>query len=175
MLLSGDEFGRTQQGNNNAYCQDNEISWLNWQLSTEQKHLLEFTRKVVALRLQHDCFRRTRFLDDQGQVRWLHPAGRELTPADWGDPELRSLGVFYDGRMLTEEDSRGRPVQDDDLLLLLHSGLEPVSWVLPEGLGKGGWMVELDTFKPTAHPTPLTTGALMLPAHTMRVARRPRP
>ncbi len=174
MLLGGDELGRTQQGNNNSYCQDNEISWFNWTLDPSQQDLLEFARKVINLRKRHACFRRTRFLDDDGQVRWLHPAGREMTPGDWGDGALRSLGVFYDGRVLTEEDPQARVIHDDDFLLLLHAGDEPVSWVLPEGLGKGGWLVELDTFKPSPHATPLTTGALMLPARTMRVARRPR-
>ena len=96
-----------------------------------------------------------------------------MTPADWGDPELRSLGMLFDGCALNEEDERARPLQDDDFLLLLHAGSEPRTWVLPESQKKG-WLLEIDTHKPTASPTPLTVHALTLPPKTMRVARRPR-
>lgn len=143
MLLGGDELSRTQQGNNNAYCQDNRISWYAWDLDEEARGFCEFVRKVVAFRRQHRNFRRREFLQtlEGGPCRdltWIHPAGREMTPEDWQDPELRAVGMVLCGRAFRERDPRGRPVTDDTFLLVFNSG-QAVRFVLPRAAGAWSW------------------------------------
>ena len=135
MLLAGDEMGRTQGGNNNAYAQDNPISWLDWAPSPERDALTAFTAKLVALRRKHPTFRRRDFfagLSDSGHdVRWLHPEGRDMTDGDWHQDHARCLGVYLAGGHLAEMDSRGRRLVDDDFLLLFNAHHEDVPFTLP--------------------------------------------
>jgi isoamylase len=138
MLLAGDELGRTQLGNNNAYCQDNEISWVDWELDEERVALQDFTRAIVALRREHPVFRRRRFF--QGQERygsgvkdigWFTPDGTEMNEAEWRAPDVSTLGVFLNGEEIPDRDRRGERVVDDSFMLLLNGGGEPALFTLP--------------------------------------------
>lgn len=152
MISGGDELGRTQQGNNNAYCQDNELSWHNWELSAEDRHFLKFCRKVAAIRSEQPVFTRRNFLlgrpiADTGlkDVTWLAPMGREMTDEDWHDPLTRSIGVLLAGDAIDEIDSWGRRIVGDTLLLLLNAHGDAISFALPAYVSKGRWRCLLDT------------------------------
>lgn len=159
MLVAGDEMGRTQQGNNNAYCQDNEISWLSWDLQPQDQDLLEFTRRVIALRKAHPLFRRRYFFHGQpirgGEVKdivWLNPDGFEMSEADWNQEFSRCLGVYLAGDTLLETDGRGQRLVDDNLLLLINAHHEDIAFTLPEFDGHYYWEVLLDTLDATGTP-----------------------
>jgi isoamylase len=159
MLLCGDEIGRSQGGNNNAYCQDNEVSWLDWQLDTERQRLFEFTRRVIALRRAHPVFRRRDFFDGRpirgGETKdivWLKPDGHEMSDEEWQHEYARSLGVYLSGASLTETDARGRPLRDDDFLLLFSAHQEALEFTLPPTTDGAGWMLLLDTARPDDPP-----------------------
>ena len=127
MLLGGDELGRTQGGNNNAWCQDNEISWFDW--AEADGELLEFARRVIALRREHPVFRRTSFLTGKAgesglpDAWWFRPDGRRMTQRDWTSPETRTLGVFLNGREIRERTPHGEPIFGDSFLLLFNAQL----------------------------------------------------
>jgi isoamylase len=152
MLLAGDELGRTQYGNNNAYCQDNETSWLSWELGDEQRVFQAFVERLVALRRSHPVFTRGRFLrglalpgEGVKDIAWLTPAGNEMTEADWQQPFARALGVYLAGAALQRLDRRGRRVRDDNFLLLFNAHYEPISFVLPRFHAGHRWRRVLDT------------------------------
>ena len=152
MLLAGDELGRTQGGNNNAYCQDNEISWIDWNLDEDDTQLLEFTRRLIALRRAHPALRRRDFFQGRpihgGGVKdifWFKPDGTEMTDEEWSQSFARGLGVYLSGAGLTETDGRGRPVRDDDFLILFNAGHEGLSFTLPAPGGESHWLALLDT------------------------------
>jgi glycogen operon protein len=156
MLVAGDEIGRTQRGNNNAYCQDNEISWLDWE--SADRDLEAFVRRLVALRKRHPGFRRRSYPKPQ-DVSWLAPDGRAMTEADWTNPAARTLGMLLLGKRLAERDDHGTPVEDDDLLLLLNAAEAAVDFALP---GEG-WKLLVDT----AAPQRLVTNPYVLEARTL--------
>jgi glycogen operon protein len=138
MILGGDEVGRTQGGNNNAYCQDNDISWFDWDHVDEE--LLAFTRRLIELRRDHPTFRRRRYFQGRPirgtvDLGWFKPDGAEMSDEDWEDGQARSLGVFINGRSIAEIDAIGRPIVDDSFLLLLSSDDEAVEWSLPAQWG----------------------------------------
>ena len=150
MLLGGDEFGRTQGGSNNAWCQDNEISWFNWDRA--DAGLIEFTRRLIALRQAHPVFRRTRFLTghevkDSGlpDVWWFRPDGRRMTQKDWQRQDAHTLGVFLNGEEIPERTPDGRDVVDDSFLLLFNAYGEPITFILPTRRFGARWQVELAT------------------------------
>jgi glycogen operon protein len=145
MLVAGDELGRTQLGNNNAYCQDNEVSWLDWE--QVDKDLLTFTRQIVALRNKHPLLRRRTYPKPENTT-WLAPEGREMTDQDWKLPFARCVGMLMVGQRLAERDARGAPVIDDDLLLLLNAHDEAIEFVLP---GEG-WSCAVDTAEQRGAP-----------------------
>jgi glycogen operon protein len=153
MLLSGDEMGRSQGGNNNAYCQDNEISWLDWGLATAEHDLLEFTEMLAALRRDHPLFRRRRFFlghqpatpDETDDIVWLTPAGEKMTQSDWDAGYAKSLGVYLNGEAISEPDPRGDPVSDDRFLLLFNAHSEPITFTLPPARLAPSWEVVVDT------------------------------
>ncbi|GAB4479785.1 MAG: glycogen debranching protein GlgX [Burkholderiaceae bacterium] len=152
MLTAGDEIGRTQHGNNNAYCQDNETSWLDWSLDAERQRLLAFVRRMIALRRAHPTFRRRDFFQgrplygaDIKDIVWMRPDGDEMTQQEWESEHARALAVYLSGAGLAEVDARGRPVTDDDFVLLFNAHAEPVEFRIPERLGAGRWLVVLDT------------------------------
>ncbi|HEY7064934.1 MAG TPA: glycogen debranching protein GlgX [Chloroflexota bacterium] len=162
MLLGGDEMGRTQQGNNNAYCQDNELSWYDWTLDDERRALLAFTRRLITLRRQHPALRRPEFLQgvflpdaDIKDLTWTKLDGTEMTDAEWGDPAARSLGMRVIG-----EPPNGEPVDDPaagTLLVLVNAYHEELPFVLPEaGAESTQWEVLLDTR--SAEPPPSNEG-----------------
>ncbi len=153
MISGGDELGHSQGGNNNAYCQDNETSWFDWALDGERRAMFAFTRKVIGLRGAHPALRRAKFFQGRAiwgeQVRdvmWFNFDGREMNDGDWNTPWAKSLAVFFAGRGLDMTDEQGRPVEDDDMLLLVHGGHEPLDFALPSiGSGGGPWKLLLDT------------------------------
>jgi glycogen operon protein len=144
MLLSGDEIGRTQAGNNNAYCQDNELSWVDWSRVAAERDLLAFTQKLARLRRQHPVFRRRRFFKGPADIMWLTPAGEEMTEANWRAGYAKSVAVFLNGAAITEPDPRGDPVTDMKFLLF-NAGAEPITFTLPEARLGPDWEVVIDT------------------------------
>jgi isoamylase len=152
MLLAGDELSHTQDGNNNAYCQDNEISWLDWNLDERRRALLEFTRGIIALRRYHPVFRRRRFFQGQElhgsgmkDIAWFTPDGAEMTEALWQAPDISTLGVFLNGEEIPDLDPRGQRIVDDSFLLLLNGGGEPAMFTLPGGPWGKEWELVADT------------------------------
>jgi len=138
MLLGGDEFGRTQKGNNNAYCQDNEISWLNWQRNEKQNRLFEFTKKLIEFRREHAVFRRPKFFQGRrvrgGEIKdvmWFNPGGNEMSDEEWNSPFVRCLGMLISGDAVDLVDAQGEPMRDDTFLLLINAHQEPIPFVLP--------------------------------------------
>jgi glycogen operon protein len=159
MLLAGDEIGRTQKGNNNAYCQDNEISWLDWKLDRPRRALLEFTRNVIRLANEHPVLRRRHFFQGRRirgsevkDLAWFRPDGKEMSDEDWSNPETRCFALRLAGDAIEEADARGNPIVDDTLLILLNAHHEPIPFTLPAHRRKVRWQVVLDTHDgKTAH------------------------
>jgi isoamylase len=152
MMLAGDEMGHTQTGNNNAYCQDNELSWLNWNLSPQDREFLAFVQRMINLRKRHPVFRRRHFFQgrpikgaDVKDVLWLSPPGNEMTEEEWRDSSVHSLGMFLSGQGLDETDERGRKVSDTDFLVLLNPHYEDVAFTLPAFRPTSRWMAWMDT------------------------------
>ena len=138
MLCGGDEWGRTQRGNNNAYCQDNEISWFNWHRDEKQNEFLEFTRKLIQFRREHPVFRRPKFLKGRRipgseirDVMWFTPGGNQMTEAEWTSPFVRCLGMLLSGDATDVLNVEGEACRDDTFLLLINAHYEPISFVLP--------------------------------------------
>ena len=150
MLLGGDEMGRTQQGNNNAYCQDNEIAWVDW--AQPDTALQDFTRRLVALRKAHPVFRRRRFLSgtEASELRWFTPAGTEMTAADWSDEGARAIGLYLDGSDDPDRAADGTPLLDDDFLVFVNAWWEPLDFVLPATREQASWRIDVDTYDPAA-------------------------
>ena len=176
MVLHGDELGRTQWGNNNAYCQDNDISWVHWPPAAgdgaaedgdapygalsgpgDAEVLLEFTRRLITLRRDHPVFRRRRYLrgrplrgggDQLGDVAWFAPGGEEMTDQDWDAGSAQSLTVFLNGDSITEADRRGQPIRDDSFLLLFNASPREQKFTLPPARYGEAWETVLDTARP---------------------------
>jgi glycogen operon protein len=151
MLLAGDEMGRTQAGNNNAYCQDTQLSWLDWGLAASEQDLLQFTETLAGLRRDHPVFRRRRFFlgqgpgSEKGDIVWLTPAGEVMTEADWRASYARSLAAFLNGEAISEPDPRGGKITDAKFLLLFNAHNNPITFTLPEASYAVGWEVVIDT------------------------------
>ncbi|MYX34631.1 MULTISPECIES: glycogen debranching protein GlgX [unclassified Streptomyces] len=158
MLAHGDEFGRTQQGNNNAYCQDNELAWVPWpkegDADTERLH--DFTRQMVWLRRDHPVFRRRRFFhgrpvegthDELSDIAWFTPEGEEMAQDDWQEAQANALVVFLNGSAISEPGDRGERIGDDSFLLMFNAWHEPLDFVVPVNHGKE-WQVVVDTQRP---------------------------
>jgi isoamylase len=152
MLLAGDESGHSQQGNNNAYCQDNELTWLSWEISDANGQLLEFVRRLIRLRGEHRVFRRRKFFQNRAirgenvrDIVWLDPAGTQMSDEQWRDGFARSLGVFLSGRGLDERDERGRTIVDNDFLVLVNAHYETVEFKLPAQPDDARWVLRVDT------------------------------
>lgn len=156
MLLAGDEMGHTQRGNNNAYCQDNELSWLDWAWSEADQALFGFVQQLVWLRKRHRIFRRQRFFEGRARgsnavkdITWLTPEGTELTDEQWNHEFARCLGVMLVGEGMQEYDERRRHIRDDDFLLLLNAHHGPLPFELPTPPRAKGWWLLLDTAEQT--------------------------
>ncbi|WP_043535268.1 glycogen debranching protein GlgX [Actinomyces polynesiensis] len=154
MILHGDEFGRTQQGNNNTYCQDNPIAWMDWGLNPAQQELLEFSRRLIHLRREHPVMRRRRFFkgaparggeSDLGEVEWFTPGGTHMTEEEWNQPWARAAMVFYNGSAIGEPDRFGERIVDDDFLLLVNAAPEEVNFVLPAPVYGKVWNTVVNT------------------------------
>jgi glycogen operon protein len=156
MLSHGDELGRTQRGNNNAYAQDNELTWIDWNLDDRQKQLAEFLRKVLAIRQTHPVLRRRHFFrgaplpgSQNKDVTWLHPSGREFTADDWHNSSAQAFGMLLDGAATDEVDERGHAVSGDSLLMAMNAGEESVTFTLPVLDSQKIWVVMVDTARDT--------------------------
>ncbi|GAA0612748.1 glycogen debranching protein GlgX [Kribbella sandramycini] len=183
MIAHGDELGRTQGGNNNVYCQDNETAWVNWELDDIQKDQLAFTSLLVKLRNNHPVLRRRRFfhgdtgVDGLGDLVWFTPNGTEMQNGDWTRDDARAIAVFLNGDAISEPDPRGEPVIDDSFLILLNSGHEPVDFLLPPGQYGDDWTVAADTTTPRggASEEPHKAGStVQLESRSTLVLTRPR-
>jgi isoamylase len=156
MLLAGDEMGRTQQGSNNAYCQDNEISWINWKLDAPQQQLLDFTRFLTGLFRQHPALSRRNFFYGRKvrdnkikDLSWFRPDGKEMTEEDWCNPETRCVGERLAGDAIEATDEHGNHIVDDTLLILLNAHYKSVPFVLPARSPQQHWEIVLDTEEPS--------------------------
>ncbi len=154
MVSHGDELGRTQQGNNNVYAQDNPLSWVDWQLDAHEQELLTFTTELITLRKEHPVFRRRRFFagdaehggqSELGDIVWYAPQGLIMDEEAWRSSFARSLMVFLNGEAIAAPDERGQPVTDDHFLLLFNAHHESVDFTLPEGIDATSWSVVVDT------------------------------
>jgi glycogen operon protein len=169
MLLAGDELGRTQQGNNNSYCQDNEISWVDWEAAAKHSDLIDFVAALSALRKAHPVFRRRRFFsgqaaacgDGQRDIIWLSPSGAEMTGSDWNSGYAKALAVCVNGDAITEPGPHGERITDADFILLINAHSGPVTFTVPASFGSPGasWQIAADTatgrvHQPASGPAP---------------------
>jgi isoamylase len=178
MLLAGDELGNTQGGNNNAYCQDNEIAWLNWSLSAADQEFLEFVRRLLRIRSEQPVLRRRRFFHGRPirgseikDIYWIRSDGHEMTDADWHSGR-HTMGVGLVGNQLDEVDDRGKQIVGDTLLLLLNASPWEVVFEAPTGAGTATWECLVDTARPAQVSVPLGTAtSYALAPHSMAVTR----
>jgi glycogen operon protein len=180
MLLGGDELGRTQRGNNNAYCQDNEISWVDWNLDDRRRGLLSFTRRLVELRNRHPVLQRPRFLvgdtiwdSRERDISWVRPDGEEMTPEDWQLPWISTLGFMLGGDAIQMVDERGERLIDDHLLVLMNAHHEPATFRLPGEGDAGRWILELDTADLGRAPGADLSGEYKMTGRSLVVLRQP--
>ena len=182
MILHGDELGRTQMGNNNVYCQDNEISWMNWEISPRQQEMLNFTRMLIELRRAHPVFRRRRFL--LGEVRdgaestlpdvaWLGVDGTPMTDDEWNDPVAKCLTVFFNGSAIPEPNKRGEHIVDDSALLMFNASETDVEFTVPGEEYGLEWVVTASTSKSLNQGDTVKAGQVLTrPAFTTLVLGR---
>jgi isoamylase len=183
MLAHGDELGRTQQGNNNVYCQDNELSWIHWGLDESRLELLEFTQKLVHLRRDHPVLRRRRFFagapehggeSDLRDISWLTPSGERMHDEAWQEQHARAVMVFLNGEEIGEPDLRGEEIIDDSFLVLFNAQPEPVAFTLPPAEYGEHWTVVFDTDSQVQPGTGMVAGAtLSLEHHSLVLFTRP--
>ena len=181
MLLGGDELARTQGGNNNGWCQDNEISWFDWELDERAERMLAFTQRLIMLRRAHPVFHRRDFLtgEDRGgsglpDAWWFRPDGRRMTQHDWGT-EAHVLGLFLNGEGITAPGPEGERVEDDSFVLLFNASGDDAGFRLPTRRFGARWSVVLDTAEPDAEAGAVTASAqeeLRLTARSLQLLRR---
>jgi isoamylase len=165
MINGGDELGRTQGGNNNAYCQDNDVSWTSWENTPERRDFLDFTRRLIRIWKDHPVLRRRKFFQgrrirgaDVLDIAWLDPSGREMTDETWSSPDVRCLGVRLNGDAIDEVDERGARIVGDTLLLLLNAADQPIAFTLPMTAPEERWETLIDTADPWAPSRRLRAG-----------------
>ncbi|HTR95055.1 MAG TPA: glycogen debranching protein GlgX [Trebonia sp.] len=148
LLLGGDEMGRTQNGNNNAYCQDNEITWVDWEYA--DKNLLDFTQQLIAFRRAHPVFRRRRFLAgaEAAELQWFTPEGTPMNGGDWANPNALAIGIYLDGSDDPDHAEDGTLLVDDDFLVLVNAWWEPLAFTLPDTRPGAVWQLKIDTHDP---------------------------
>jgi isoamylase len=178
MLLGGDEVGRTQGGNNNAYCQDNPTSWFNWDIGESGYELCLFVHHVIAVMQSNPILRRRAFFTgeafaggDTKDVTWVRADGQEMTEQDWSDPDLHSIGMLLPGRATDEIDTRGRSYAGDSLLILLNAGTRSRSYALPNMELAGLWVEELNTVQPGPWGRVIRNEVVSLTAHSTLLLR----
>jgi len=152
MITAGDEINRTQGGNNNAYCQDNDISWLNWNLTKEDKNLFKFVKFIIKIRKEHPIFRRRYFFQGRDivgtgvkDITWLTPSGKEMTPEEWQQSFARCLGVFFAGNAIDEFDDHGKKIEDDNMIMLINADHKAIPFNIPNKPERARWEVLVDT------------------------------
>ncbi|MGL5082141.1 MAG: glycogen debranching protein GlgX [Microcoleaceae cyanobacterium] len=155
MIVSGDELGRTQRGNNNAYCQDNEVSWIDWELQDSNATLLDFTRQLIYFRRLHPIFRRRKWFQGRAiygsgvkDISWYNPDGREMTEEQWNAGFAKAIGVFLNGEEIPVRGPQGERVMDESFLILFNAHYERLEFSLPERLYQWRWQVLIDTKEP---------------------------
>jgi glycogen operon protein len=182
MIAHGDEFGRTQQGNNNVYCQDSELSWMDWSLLDKNADLLAFARKVTNLRKHHAVFRRRRFFegepirtgDEVRDIAWLTAGGREMTHDDWNMGLDKCVAVFLNGDAITAPDARGERVADDSFLLCFNANSSEVEFVTPHDDYAQEWTVDLDTNDPVGDADLVVAAEekILVPSRSLLILRK---
>jgi isoamylase len=179
MLLGGDEFGRTQEGNNNAYCQDNPISWVDWTIGEGDAEFCEFVRQVISIVADNPILRRRDFFagapvgdGPMKDVTWIRSDGLEMEEGDWADQELQTIGMLVLGRAADEIDFRGRSARGSTLLLLLNAGTRSRSYALPKVAEPGRWEELLNTARPGPWRRSVETPTVNLAAHSCLLLRR---
>jgi glycogen operon protein len=177
MLSHGDEIGRTQRGNNNGYCQDNELTWMDWELDARRSELLRFAQTLVALFHSNPVLRRRKFFRGQNvtpsggkDVCWIRPDGEEMLHEDWSQPGSHILGMLISGEAADETDARGQPITGDTLLVLLNGGPRPRHFVLPKMKTAGLWYEVINTAKPDGERVHRREGVNLL-AHSLMLLR----
>jgi glycogen operon protein len=172
MLLGGDEMGRSQQGNNNAYCQDNEISWFNWELQAKNQDLLDFTRQLIAFRREHPVFHRRKWFQGRAihgsevhDILWFNPDGGAMTEEQWHDGFTKAIAIFLNGEEIAAPGPRGERIIDTSFLLLFNAHYEALEFALPEGLQDWHWLTIIDTTQPQflTHKDQKFSGAMLIP------------
>jgi isoamylase len=155
MISGGDELGRTQQGNNNAYCQDNEISWTDWNLTPADREFLLFVKRLIRIRRENPVLRRRKFLQGRRirgagvlDIAWLDPSGREMTDETWASPDVRCLGVRLNGDAIDEIDAKGERIVGATLLILINGGSDAIPFVMPPTAAAERWEMLVDTADP---------------------------
>ncbi|MFC4947520.1 glycogen debranching protein GlgX [Pseudonocardia sp. GCM10023141] len=183
MIAHGDELGRTQQGNNNVYCQDNELSWVDWAEARGNDVLTEFVTRLTALRTAHPVFRRQRFFQGRpiagsniDDIAWLRPDGQQMTDDDWTGEHTSSLAVFLNGEGIPDRDQLGGRITDDSFLLLINAHHQLSTFTLPDPSYGRGWEIVIDTADPmlanTRRRHPTAASRLRIPARSMAVLQR---
>ncbi|MGH9612726.1 MAG: glycogen debranching protein GlgX, partial [Bryobacteraceae bacterium] len=175
MICGGDEIDRDQKGNNNAYCQDNELSWFDWSLTERRQSLLRFTTRLIQLRRRHPNLRRRKFYQDRAirgsalkDILWLRPDGEEMTDEEWNAGWVRCLGMMVNGETLGDVDEAGLPVRDNTFLLLLNCYRDHIDFRLPEAPKDGTWSLLIDTNDPDLETAPVGDGG----GPTVRLVRQ---
>jgi isoamylase len=169
MLVAGDEIGKTQKGNNNAYCQDNELSWLDWE--NADKELLAFVRKLIAFRKAHPVFCRRKWFQGEAvtkrgleDIKWFRPQGDEMSDEDWQTAFARSLAVFFNGKGIHPRDTRGQIITDDSFYAIFNAHSESVGFVLPPTEYAKNWIVQIDTNQPCSESQTFAAGSILTAA-----------
>jgi len=176
MLLAGDEFGRTQQGNNNAYCQDDEISWVDWSLLDEHRDLFDFTAALLRLRCEHPVFHRRRWFTGrsvrgEGDIAWLRPDGSPMEDQDWDAGFAKALGVLLNGRSIPDPGPHGERLVDDTFLLLFNAHHGTTRWTLPDVPDAVGFTRLIDTRVAQVQPRPVRSERLVVAPRSVVVLR----
>jgi glycogen operon protein len=178
MIVAGDEMGRTQGGNNNAYCQDNEISWVDWNLDARRKALLEFTSRLIQFRHHQPVLQRRRFFQGDHiwdshfkDLAWYRPDGTEMTAADWEKPFVRSLAFLLGGDAIPTPDERGQRIFGAGLLVMLNAHHEPVKFTVPPAPAEHQWVLEFYTADDSRGPEPLQSNSFELTGRSLAVLR----
>jgi glycogen operon protein len=183
MLVAGDEMARTQRGNNNAYCQDNETSWLDWNWDDEARSLHAFVRKLLRVRRNHPALHRSKFFrgrrihgTDLHDILWFRHDGEPMGEADWSNPGTKSLAMFLAGRGIDDVDEQGRPLVDDNFLLLLNAGDADLSFAVPKlAAVREAWRVLVDTASDRAGGRVGPGEAVAMPARSLKLLLAPSP
>jgi glycogen operon protein len=181
MITSGDELGRTQRGNNNAYCQDSQLSWLPW--DSMDRELQDFTSRLIAFRLAHPVLSRRRWFEGRSirgsnltDIGWFKPDGTEMSDRDWNVAFARALGVFLNGDGIDSTDPRGEQIVDDSFYVLFNAGSSSIDFIIPQALDHVPWFPVLDTTRGFAKPfhRSLVAGDIVtVDAHGLALLMRP--